>query len=193
MPDGVIRQRRNFLLCSLIVSGFLFLDLKVTDISIFGIKIEISNADNILWVIIFFWAYFFWRFYQYSHEVIDFGVIRSFHRYYDKYTKKIIGKITKKQYPRMYHDTGPAIHQIKRLSLLKAIYDDKLHFIPEDERTEKKTEYKEVSIEFNRLLFIVPWLRACFSVIIHERDFSDYLLPYIIGGSIFIYIFLFQL
>ncbi len=90
MSEGLLRQRRNFLLCSLILFGFLFLNLKITKISIIGIGISIQNPSNIFFVIVFFWVYFFWRYHQYSRMVSDFGVIQSFNKYYNIETRGLL-------------------------------------------------------------------------------------------------------
>jgi len=186
MPEGVLRQRRNFLLFSLIVSAYIFLDIKITDISIFGIKLVVSNAENIFWVLVFFWLYFFWRFYQYTKKVPTLGVSNTFNGYFYRNQKPYIDSTVSKNYPKAssHHEVG--FYNLKSKSLFSYEYNGDLSFAVEGKANHYKSE--KVTIIFSKFRFVLPWFRACFSLIFKESCFSDYVLPYLLGIIIFFYI-----
>jgi hypothetical protein len=187
MPEGVIRQRRNFLLFSLIVCGFLFLDLKITDISIFGIKVKISNSENIFWIIVFFWLYFFWRFYQYARAVTDLGVKAKFRHYYHTNSRLYFSKEAIKKHPNFINPEIICRGDLKLIGRFKLVYEDTSGY---SSSGELKQPYSEGPIEFNRLRLILPWIKSWASVCTRESCFSDYILPYLVGIIVLIYIVL---
>ncbi|WP_157825861.1 hypothetical protein [Colwellia sp. Bg11-28] len=186
MPEGVLRQRRNFLLFSLIVSAYIFLDIKISDISIFGIKLVVSNAENIFWVLVFFWLYFFWRFYQYTKKVPTLGVSNTFRGYFYRNLKPYLDKTVTKNYPKALSHHEVAFYNLKSKPLFLYEYNGELSFAVEGKDNHYKSE--KVTLTFNKVHFIFPWFRACASLIFKESCFSDYVLPYLLGVLIFFYI-----
>lgn len=186
IPEGVLRQRRNFLLFSLIVSAFIFLDIKITYVSIFGIKLTISNTYNVFWILVFFWLYFFWRFYQYTKKLPALGVSSTFNGYFYTNQKSYLNTTVSSNYSKALPHHEVDFYNLKSKSLFSYEYNGNLTFAVEGEVNNYQSE--DVTIAFSKFRFVLPWIKACLSLIFKESCFSDYVLPYLLGTIIFIYI-----
>jgi len=185
MTDGIIRQRRNLLVCSIIYFGFIFLGIEIMSFTLFGAKIELANSNNVSEVILFFWIYFLWRFYQYSTQIKNKGIASAFNASYSKLTKLVIGKLIKRKYPDVSNEDTISLSSLESSSVLTYTLKCSLLFASERHSPEERN----IEIEFFRIRLLGSWLRSSLSLIIHEPRFSDYILPYIVAALVFMYSF----
>ena len=78
MTDGLLRQRRNLMVTSLIIILLSFGGVKIEEVGALGTKLVFQRKDALylgIWVI---YAYFFFRYYQYVREEPDLGISKAF-------------------------------------------------------------------------------------------------------------------
>lgn len=63
MSDSLLRQRRNLIITSLILIGFLYAEIEITKISIFSIDFKTTRPNSVIEVLWIFWVYFLIRYY----------------------------------------------------------------------------------------------------------------------------------
>ncbi|EGR0366539.1 hypothetical protein FHO46_17600 [Vibrio cholerae] len=68
ISDGLLRQRRNFMIFSLILPLFYWTGASVEKINILGTVIELDNPKYIKFAVASLFAYFFLRYWQYYRE-----------------------------------------------------------------------------------------------------------------------------
>lgn len=174
-PEGVLRQRRNFLLASALFSAFLFLDIEFTEVQVFGINFLLHNKENLIWIVFFWWCYLFWRFYQYHREIRVDGIAREYNSVVFDITKPIIERQARSEFPDFLNDYAVSYHVVKPITWMRSAFKGVLIFPTSNPAI---NERREVSFEISRLKFIHAHVWAFLRVLFANHQVSDYLLPY---------------
>lgn len=179
-PEGVFRQRRNFLLASALLAAFLFLDIEFSEIQIFGVKLMLHNKENLLWIIFAWWSYFFWRYYQYHREIRSHAISDEYNSVIYVVTKPIIERQARKMSPGFLNSHEVNYNALKPNTWYRSSFTGNLVF-PIPEKTPPENELREVTFGISRLKFIPAHLWAFLRVLFANHHVSDYLLPYAIA------------
>lgn len=180
-PEGVFRQRRNFLLVSTLFAAFLFLDIEFSEIQIIGIKFVLRSKENLIWIVFAWWTYLFWRFYQYHREVRDAGLAQEYSHVVYNIATLIVQRHARKTFPGIINDHDVNYHALKPITRWRSNFSAKLIFPIGSTEGEVQYVHKEVTFEISRLWFIHAHVLAFLRVLFSNHRASDYLMPYAIA------------
>ena len=94
ISDGLLRQRRNLLLSTLVMPLFFVSGAEITKINVLGTNIELANPESVKYLLIALFLYFFLRYWQYYKEE---SYIVDMHRKIQYYSRtKEVAYLTKK-------------------------------------------------------------------------------------------------
>lgn len=178
--QGVLRQRRNFLLVSGLLAAFIFLSVEFSEIQIFGVKFIPHNKDSLIWVLFAWWLYLFWRYYQYHSALHGRKLhIQKYNWYVHRMADPYVKRAAKKAYPDCLNPENAHYGDVETKSLFVSRYKGSLHF---PGRNPSTAEFREAPFEMPRLWFFTAYVIALPLVIFNDHNISDYLLPYAIGA-----------
>lgn len=176
--QGVLRQRRNFLLASSLLAAFLFLDVEFSEVQIFGVKFLMHNKSNLIWVLFGWWLYLFWRYYQYHSALYDHKSIQKYYGTVHRFADPIVQRAARKAYPDCPHSDHARYGEVEAKSFFVARFKGKLHFPTEDPT---KLDFRDAPFEMSRVWFFIAHAIALPVAIFNDHGISDYLLPYAVG------------
>ncbi|WP_221077139.1 hypothetical protein [Agarivorans aestuarii] len=195
MSDGLIRQRRNFLLFSILVACYIHLGIKIKELSIFGLKIELGDSHSVFTLILLFWIYFGWRFYQYQKQDAPCLVSTIYSRCINLHTKDYIEKVFLESYPNIEKTTlSNFVHGDNLILSYKrffaVVYEGEIETVDEQEGRDNRwfTEKFKVEIRFSIVKLTFFRLKGALSFCYQQACFSDYVLPYLLASSVFLYL-----
>ncbi|MCR9674483.1 hypothetical protein NB557_14690 [Vibrio alginolyticus] len=94
ISDGLLRQRRNSMLISVVIGLFYVSGAKIQKINVLGTHIELSSPQVIQYLLVVLFLYFTLRYWQYYKEE---NYVRDMHRTIHKYTRNLeISYLTEK-------------------------------------------------------------------------------------------------
>lgn len=177
-PEGVFRQRRNFLLASALFSAFLFLEIEFTEVQVFGIKFILRNKENLVWVVFAWWGYLFWRYYQYHREIRENAITQDYNSIVYAMTKPIIERRARKVHPDFLNAHEVNYYALQPVTWQRSSFKGNLIF---PSQNSGQNEMREVTFDISRLRFIPVHVWAFLRVLFANHHVSDYLLPYAIA------------
>ncbi len=180
-PEGVFRQRRNFLLVSTLFAAFLFLDIEFSEIQVAGIKFVLRGKENLIWIVFAWWSYLFWRYYQYHREIRDEGLSQEYANVVYSITTPIIRRHARKICPGFANEHDVNYHALKPVNWLRSAFSEELLFPTQREDGNIIYNRKPVAFELSRLWFIHAHIAAFLRVLLSNHRASDYLMPYAIA------------
>jgi hypothetical protein len=176
MTDGLLRQRRNLMVTSLIIILLSFGGVKIEEVGALGTKLVFQRKDALylgIWVI---YAYFFFRYYQYVREEPDLGISKAFWAKVNALTFASLRKAA-----------------VKQLSLDETQLAGEFHFSGLKRKSRVIRTGKVVSgrdsygepvyshYEVNVLRFGPAFVWASAHVILNRAAITDYVLPFVVG------------
>lgn len=176
--EGFFRQRRNFLLASTILFAFLLLDIEFSEIQIFGIKFILHNKENIIWFVFTWWAYLFWRYYQYQREVRCHAISQEYKGIVYSMTQPIIERQARKVFPEFIHPHDVNYNALQPVNWKRSSFNAKIAFPGKNSGNQ---EFREVTFDISRSKFIYAHVCAFLRVLFGNHHVSDHFLPYAIG------------
>lgn len=181
--QGVLRQRRNFLLVSGLLAAFIFLNVEFSEIQIFGVKFIIHNKDNLIWILFGWWLYLLWRYFQYHSALQVRTTDQKYFWFVHKLASPYVKRAAKRAYPDCISLDNANYIEVETKSLFVSRFKGKLLFATKNPAL---NDYREAPFEMPRLWFFMAHVFAFPLVIFHDHSVSDYLLPYAIGGVLII-------
>lgn len=185
--QGVLRQRRNFLLVSTLFASFIFLDIEFSEVQVFGVKFLIKNKDSIIWIVFLWWLYLFWRYYQYHSALHNVSASKTYYGLVHRYCTPFVVRAAKKAYPQCPYPAHANYGEVEPKSIFTSRFKGKLHFPTEDPQ---RLDFRDAPFEMQRLWFVAAHVAAFPIAIFKDHSISDYLLPYAVGGFLAIVFFL---
>ena len=177
MTEGLLRQRRNLMITSLIIILLSFGGVKIEEVGALGTKLVFQRKDALylgLWII---YSYFFFRYYQYELEEPDLGISKAYWSKLDALTFNALRKAA-----------------VKQLTLNESELAGEFCFSRLDRNSHVIRAGQVVSgrepaygtptyskYEVNVLHFIPEFVWAGIHVTFNRSAITDYVLPFVVG------------
>ena len=174
MNDGLIRQRRNLIVISVVLTLFDFADVTIGNVSVLGTNLIIGNPVVMIGFLWAMWAYFLLRFLQYLADESNLGIASAFKSKADGLIKPHIEAIIARQPSgRQYSNYGPDF--IEKQGLLTWHQPIKFY------NTETGS-VEEIGREaLPKYIVALTILRSAMHVLLFTPRGTDYVLPFLLA------------
>lgn len=176
MTDGLLRQRRNLMVTSLIIILLSFGGVRIEEVGALGTKLIFQRKDALylgIWVI---YAYFFFRYYQYVREEPDLGISKA---YWAKVNALTFMRLRKAAVMQLSLEETQLAGEFQFSGL-----ERKSRVIRTGEVVSGRDPYGQPTYshyEVNVLRFIPAFVWASVHVILNRSAITDYVLPFVVG------------
>lgn len=174
MKDGLIRQRRNLIATSVVLTLFDFAKVTVGKVSVLGTNLIVGNPVVVIGFLWAMWAYFLLRFLQYLAEESDLGIASAFKSKSDDLIKPHIeGIMARQSGERQYSNYGPDF--IEKRGLLTWQQPIKFYNV-------ETSSVEEVGREaLPKSTVALTILRSLVHVLVFTPRGTDYVLPFLLA------------
>lgn len=177
MSASLLRQRRNLIIVSLVISFILYSKVEISKIVIFSIEFLTPNPEallNVLWLI---WFYFLVRYYQYLMVEPAIGIKTEFFRKFETLcSNTMLNEFIDKYPERKLEISDFSIYQLRKKSFLN--WELPIYIFHPAEG--KKDEYASENI--NALLLMKSFIKSSWHVFLHTPRVTDYAFPFILAA-----------
>ncbi len=182
MSDGLLRQRRNLLLSSLLLIFIKIAEVEIEKLSILGLKFEsFGNPQSIYLVIWVLFFYFLFRYYQYFMQE---GIRNISLASYNDLEKRIL--LLADQYAKDIHSSARC-EQRQLISIKSQNWCFGIDVPVENERGDSKT--KRERIKFDSKIILKTKILSGFVLCFNHTVITDYILPVVIAIFTIVYCF----
>jgi hypothetical protein len=169
MDADLLRQRRNLIAISAILTVFDFAKVRIAKISILGTELLIGNAEALMICAWTLWAYFLLRYYQYWIAERDECIRDAFKEKLDKYARSHTKAISfQDAYGQVFDD-----YKISRTSFATWTYTLQGGYDPSEGKVKEK---------FSKNLStwrLVNWsIKSAVFVCVHTPHATNHILPF---------------
>lgn len=182
MGEGLLRQRRNLIITSVLLWLMKYGGISFEKISFVGFDLKFKNPHALtaaIWIAFF---YFLYRFYQYFSDEGVGNLNKVFHQAFEKKCKPVICGIVEKQYPNNQYMTYP--YSYANLKMKGGIMNgESLDGVAED-GSSIRTSFE---IPISRSMLWKPIYFAITDSIFRNSVVTDYLLPFFLAGVVIYY------
>lgn len=173
-----LKQRRNLILMSVMVSFLNITNAKLEEISLLGNKITINNPESIPFILIFVLGYFLIRYFQYSHEIDNKGFKEKFLKITEK---KLSSNILKREYNKDNSELKKVFPSINDVIVTEFIFFHEampkntaaVTFEPKEDGV--VLDDNDLHIENKEL--IIPFVMSGFYIVFRTSLVTTYVLP----------------
>ena len=175
LSPGLLRQRRNLLVTSLILLFLHYSGAEVRSITPPGVSIELSNPEMVLKFLLLFQIYFFIRYYQYFAQEKSQSLLSAINTWFEKFTANRLHAIKMEALP----NAEPGIDTYawmnsKKIGFMEREFRCSVH---DEENTLRSASYSTSLWQF-----IPHYLSACFLAVFNTSYLTDYVLPAIVAA-----------
>lgn len=198
IAQGFIRQRRNLLIISLVLTFAQAANLTLTKLNLFGNEVNIGSPFAIFYALWVGWLYWLWRFYTYSNSIGEKQILTV----YQGHTRTWVGLAKQRQVLRdkalraKFDAQGmrifrASVHSVKRLSRFS--YEVALDVYTQEKQPLQDAAPKKDAVRHTdtvNSVFSLSWarFRAWRHVIFSKPEFSEYVLPYLVAAVPVLYL-----
>jgi len=184
MSDGILRQRRNLVVFSVLLCFMKFAEVDIGQVSILGFSFSaFGNPDGVYLFAWLIWGYFFYRYWQYYGQEaapLFAGIIG---RELDKGCSYEIGQIVGQSHSSWTDDKN--LTNYTKLKSNNWLFEAKYIVNPEDPAGDYKYMPFELPIPKKELRGAV--VAVYFNFFFRKSITSDYLLPFIVAWGALLY------
>lgn len=167
--DHFIRQRRNLIATSLLVTLYEAADFTFTEINFLGNKAKIGNPEIVSLALVVALLYFLWRYYTAYRES---GDGRAFSNACIGWAEKASKSYIKRKYSSIQRELSVDLIRREGITLtyvLRGVYD------PASDSIEKE----KISLKWRYLVYRIF---AVIPITLYTSYFTEYVLPYLLAG-----------
>jgi len=192
--DSFVRQRRNFIAASVVLSVYLIAGLEMTELNIFGNTFKIPNPNVVVYLLWGLFVYLFIRYYHYFNEVYNSEFSTKFiARYREKAQPYILLKVRDEAFkevkdnPDKYFQ-GYEGEELEYTYTDRGWHDDSTYKLRFEVRFRNKEGFiqskqiyddKTYKLSFKSSLWFK--VKSALHIIFKTPTISEFYLPYIFG------------
>ena len=190
LRDGFVRQRRNLIISSLVLTFAQASGLTITKLNIFGNEFDLAHPYSVitaLWIATWYWAI---RYYQYFTELKPLGIKSTYLEKFQSYIPSIALNKLKEKHPHLLSPPADAPNASVRIELMDYVcYERRENY----ERATLATIVTVQAKDFESVQEIGPIeiitmtkhlykqkALSIFHVFFNTTKFTEYILPFLI-------------
>jgi len=175
-----LKQRRNLVLMSVMVSFLNITNAKLEEINLLGNKITINHPESIPFILSFVLGYFLIRYFQYTHEIDNKGFKEKLLK---RTEKKLSSNILKREYNKENSELKQVYPSINDVIVTEFVFFDEA--MPKNtaaityEPKEDGAVLDNNDLHVKKKELVIPFIVAGFYVIFRTSLVTTYVLPVI--------------
>lgn len=175
ISPGLLRQRRNLFVASLIALFAYFADATVSSITAMGTQISFGRPQMLPLFLLVIQAYYIIRYYQYLQHEGNLGIVNAFYNEVRRYSMSDLIERKNAKYPEaVEYGADFDLRQMKPKSRWIRTAS-----VPAQRNTLGEISYGDLDVDVRK--YWIEMLRAALFVVTRTSYITDYFLPFIVG------------